>query len=127
MSINYERDKWYKASENPTPQVQGSIYFITNDGKKHAGTYIDYSQFMSLDEEIFHQREVDKWMIRDPQYEEPKKDSITYKGKKIYLNARNDIGFYWRASYKENGSDIYVNMETKKEAINSLKQIIDNR
>lgn len=125
MSIQYEQEKWYKVSEPPTPQFHGSIYFVTKNGTMYAGTYNGYSQFLSLDEDVFHKNEVEKWKIRERKTEQPKEDSLTYKGKKINVKARDDIGFYWRASYLKDGDEIYVNKESKDEAIEKLKNKID--
>ncbi len=120
MENEYEYGKWYKVSKSPKPQNRGSIYFVTKDGRKYAGTFI-ISQFLSLDEEIFETYQVEKWIIRDRKINKSKQNDLTYKGEQIRIENRQDLGFHWRASYVNNDKTNYINKESRQEAIAEIK------
>lgn len=123
MSKEYKRNKWYDASEKK-PQYMGSINFVTKDGKKSSGTYIGYGQYESLREDIFETEKVSKWIIRERMDSGEKREMIKYQGIEITVRAMEDIGFYWRASFLTDKGQKYVNRESKKEAITSIKNKI---
>lgn len=124
MNTNYERDKWYDASETD-PQYQGSIYFVIQDGTKFAGTYIGYSQYKSIGEQIFQDGEVSKWFIRDRKSEKVKEETITHRGIEVHVTAKEDIGFYWQACFQAIDRKTYINRESKENAISYSKNRID--
>lgn len=126
MSISYERDKWYKASEKPKPQHLGSIYFVTKDGQCLAGAYISYSQFLSLDEKVYEDHEIEKWKIRDRNTKTSHSSSFEYKGYAISLSTGQKVGFHWKASCQIGNEEIYVNKESEKEVIQAIKDKIDS-
>lgn len=121
MNFKYERDKWYKVgSNNPKPQVKGSIYFATKAGKIYAGTYLNYSQYISLKEEIFEENEVGKWIIREDwkiKEETFLKDRIEYKGHKISIALKNNLSHYWQTNIEGVDSSILVKEPTRGKSL----------
>ncbi|MBO6793657.1 MAG: hypothetical protein JJ895_07090 [Balneolaceae bacterium] len=126
MSISYERDKWYMASEEPEPQHLGSIYFVTKDGQYLAGTYISYSQFLSLDEKVYEDHMIEKWKIRDRNSKSNHPSTFVYKDCTVSLSTGKKVGFHWKASFQVGNEEIYVNKESEKEAIQAIKNKIDS-
>jgi hypothetical protein len=125
MSTRYERNKWYKVSEPPKPEPLGSIYFVTKGGRYLAGTYSSYSQFVSLDEEVFESNQIENWKIRERKTNSKNPSSFNYNGKMVTLSTGQKFGFHWKASYENGNKEIYVNKESEEEAIQAIKEKID--
>ncbi|MEX1013832.1 MAG: hypothetical protein WDZ80_01565 [Candidatus Paceibacterota bacterium] len=130
MISDYEKNKWYKVESNdPKPQVRGSIYFVTHEGNTYSGTYLDYSDgFATLDDKVFGEEEVEKWIIRkDWKIKEGTsvKERFEYNGFTIFLILKSDFSHYWMAEIEGIDEIIFVKEPTRDGAIDSIKKKIN--
>lgn len=127
----YERNKWYTVgSSDPSPQIHGSIYFITKSGEKYAGTYLAYSQFSSLQGKVFEDFEVEKWIIREDWKIEKGTstiESIYYNDVKILIELKSNLSHYWQASIIEVNSNEICKEPTREKALTAIKKLIEKK